>query len=358
MKPGQLKAPISGIFVLMLVPAIAVAQVPPKGPGLPPVNLGFTSFLDGGPPAGPGFYFQEYIQYYAAQNFKNAHGSEVRFPVLPANVVGPAYRPGRLMTDLDVVVSLNQLIYQSDQAIVPGGGRWGLDVIIPLVSIDVDAGPARFPNGDPLQESYEGLGDVVVGPYIQWDPIMGKNGPLFMHRIELQNIFPTGKYRDSRVLNPGSNFYSFNPYWAATFFATPRWTISWRLHYLWNDKNEDPTEDLWGNAESTQAGQAIHVNFASAYEVVPKRLRMGVNGYYLEQITDSKLNNKTVLRNYFADGVDLDLRDLHEQAVAFGPGAVVHFSQDDHLFFNAYFEMESQARPEGMAFNFRWTHHF
>ena len=114
---------------------------------------------------------------------------------------------------------------------------------------------------------------------------MGANGPLFMQRIELQMIFPTGKYDKDRQLNPGSNFFSFNPYWAATLFMTPRWTASWRLHYLWNAENDDT---------DIQAGQAVHANFASAYEIVPQILRVGVNGYYLKQVTDLEVNGDDV----------------------------------------------------------------
>ncbi len=284
-------------------PALALDQ--------PAVNLGFTSFLDGGPPAGPGLYLSQYLQYYQADRIADNRGDDLI--------------PG---ADVEAWVSLTQLIYQSDRQVLLGG-KWGLNVIVPLVALDSNLLPAN-----------DGLGDLLVGPFVQWDPIMGKNGPLFMHRVELQMLLPTGSYDRDKALNPGSNFFSFNPYWAATLFVTPRLTTSWRLHYLWNGKNDDPPEPF-GNS---QAGQAVHGNFTSAYEVLPGRLRLGINGYYLRQVSDSKV-----------DGVKVPGR---EQVLAVGPGALWHLSRDSHLFFNAYFESQARLRPEGDRFVLRYVHHF
>jgi anthranilate 1,2-dioxygenase (deaminating, decarboxylating) large subunit len=281
---------------LLALPAAAFDQ--------PAVNLGFTSFMDGGPPAGPGFYFAEYIQYYTSDEL----------------VDGPPFDP-----ELDVWISLSQFIYQSDRPIL-FGGKWGLDVIVPVVSFDAVS---------LLDDNGTGVGDILVGPYLQWDPIMGANGPKFMHRVELQTIWPTGKYDDDNGLNPGNNHFSFNPYWAGTYFFTPKLTASWRLHYLWNDENDDT---------KVQPGQAVHCNFAASYELIPKKLRAGVNGYYLKQVTDSEV-----------DGEEVSGR---EQVLGIGPGAMYSFSQNDHLFFNAYFETSVKNRPEGDRFQVRWVHHF
>ncbi len=308
---------VNAILTILL---LAVIPLPAAAYDLPAVNLGLTSFLDGGPPAGPGFYFTQYFQYYSSDQLNDGDGNSIPFPD----------------PDLDVWVSLSQGIYQSDQELFLGG-KWGLDVIVPVVGLDMSysvSGP--FP-----QDNGTGLGDVLIGPFIQWDPVMSNGRPLFMHRIELQMIFPTGKYDENKSLNPGSNFFSFNPYWSGTLFMTPAWTATTRIHYLWNAENSD----AFGSADESTAGQAVHLNFATAYTLIPNTLRLGINGYYLKQITDSEV-----------DGQDVD--NGKEEVFAVGPGALWSFSQDNHLFFNAYFETVAENRPEGQRYVLRFVHHF
>ncbi|MCC6679385.1 MAG: transporter [Phycisphaeraceae bacterium] len=306
------------IALSLILIALAVSQA--RAQALPSVNLGLTSFLDGGPPAGPGFYYQQYFQIYEGDTYRDADGDQIAFP------------------DVSVLASLNQFIYQSDQAIL-AGGKWGIDVIVPVVYIDLD--PEVFP----LTDSGTGLGDILVGPFIQFDPIMGENGPLFMHRIELQTIFPTGKYDSDDALSPGANVYSFNPYWAFTWFPSAKCEVSGRIHYLWNSENDDPNPVLFGGADDIQPGQALHMNFATSYELIEKKLRAGINGYYLKQITNAKIDGSSVA-------------DSKEQVLGIGPGAIYSFSQNDHVFVNAYWETCVENRTEGFRLILRWTHHF
>lgn len=305
---------------LVTLAVVCTLMTPAMGFDQPLINLGFTSFVDGGPPSGPGHYFQQYFQYIHAYKLPN-------FASPPAQGA-----------DVEIFGSLSQYVYQSDQELL-FGGKWGIDVIQPSGSID-----STDPTGA-VTDSGGSFGDLLIGPYLQWDPIMGDNGPVFMHRIELQTVWPTGNYSRNRGLNIASNHFSFNPYWAATYFVTPKWTATCRLHWLWNDKNDDPYTGGGAPASDyTQAGQAFHANFASSYEVQPKKLRLGVNGYFMKQITDSK-----------KDGVSQDGR---EQVLGIGPGALYSLSGDTHLFFNAYFESNVKYRPKGSRYTFRLVHHF
>lgn len=302
---------ITALFFLFLIPSAFSYE-------LPSVNLGFTSFLDGGPPAGSGLYFTQYIQYWNSKKLTDHNGNRAL--------------PSFADEELDAWISLTQFIYQSDKEISKGI-RPGIDIIIPTVSLDMS-----YKNDNPNfpKDNGTGIGDIVVGPYIQWDPVMGKKGPLFVQRIEFQFILPTGKYDTTKALNPGSNFFSFNPYWAGTIFLNEKTTMSARIHYLWNDKNDDT---------NTKAGQAFHANFALGYAFVKNRFRAGINGYFLKQITKSEINgNKS--------------DSSKEQVFAAGPGCVYHFSKDNHMFINSYFETKAENRPEGFKLNLRWVHHF
>ena len=289
---------------------------------LPGVNLGATSFLDGlPPPGGPGWYVEEYFQYYNSSHLLDNDGNELVLPTSRGTFETPHVQNW---------VMLSQFIYQSNQQILPRG-RWGLSLTVPVVVTDVS--PDDFIG---FQEQSYSFGDIFFGPFIQWDPTVGKRGPFFAQRIEFDAVFPTGTYDSLKQVNAASNIFSFNPYWAATLFLHSKWNVSWRLHYLWNSTNSDT---------HVQPGQAIHLNFATSVEVLNGRVHLGVNGYYLQQITDSRLNGSPI-------------PDSKESVVGIGPGALYIFSNKDVLFFNTYFEVEARNRTEGVRLNFRWIHKF
>ena len=86
----------------------------------PAVNLGFTSFLDGIPPAGPGWYAAQYVQFYSAGNLP-----DLPFPGDP---------------ELEAWISLTQLIYQHPKAL-PCGGNLGLNLMLPYAAFDRPPAP-------------------------------------------------------------------------------------------------------------------------------------------------------------------------------------------------------------------------
>ena len=324
MRTGRLSR-IVAIVLVTVAGSSAWGQSPQS---LPPVNLGFTSFLDGAPPAGSGLYFSQYNQLYSADRLMDANGGKLPLPD----------------PDLDVWVSLSQFIYMWDSNVQLGDmelpAKPALDVIIPFISPNLD-----FDAPLPLTANGSGLGDILIGPALQFDPIMGENGPKFVHRIEAQFNIPTGLYNKTDIVNPGANFFSFNPYWAGTVFLSPKDTVSFRAHYLWCAENNDPSILLGPGVTSTRAGDAFHINFAAEHEVIEKKLRVGVNGYYLKQTTDAQVNG-------------FDVAGSREQVLGIGPGAILSFSQTKHVFCNLYWETEAENRPEGFKLNMRYVQKF
>lgn len=281
---------------------------------LPYVNLGLSSFLDGGPlrPT-PGWYWTQTTQYYHADKFVNSKGKPL------GGVCTPNFKSW---------VAISQLIYQSSYKILKG--NVGIDGVLPIV---LTSNLKR--NRVNITNSGNGFGDLVLGLYLQWDPIKHNNRPVFIHRLEFDISFPTGKYKKCTI-NPGNGFLFIDPYWAGTLFLTKRLATSWRLHYLWSSRDKKT---------NIKAGDAIHLNYTVEYELISDKVWIGINGYYLKQIQDSKINN-------------LNIPKSREQVFAIGAGALYLKPNDIYFFVNIYFESKVRNRPQGKSLVLRFIKHF
>jgi hypothetical protein len=301
-----MRSPLS-FFALpvLLVGSITVRAGPVS---LPPVNLGETSFEDG--VANPGWFFEEIIDYYHAGEFTDSGGTKIAG-----------------QNDLTTVSAITHLAYFSNYKLL--GGYVGAEILVPLVDADLEA---SFQPHDHVQ----GVGDMIVGPFmLQWNDrkLFGRD---FFQRFDLDLVVPTGKYNSDRTLNIGNNIVSLNSYYAFTLFPSSRLEFSARLHYLWNSENDSPYEGL--HAGSIQPGQAFHANFAASYEVL-KRLRLGFSGYALQQFTGDKMNGNALAAS-------------EERIFGIGPGLA--YNQDNHqdkwwVTLNSYFETGAENRPQGIG---------
>lgn len=288
---------------------------------LPSVNLGSTSFYDGSPlPGGPGDYVVEYLIYGKASRFNDQRGDKLPLP----------------RQEIETFAPVTQYIHLGQP--LANGWMPGATVILPwLAHAEVDDG---LDNN--VLSSREGLGDMVLGAFLQSPLTTRADGsPLFAQRIEAEVILPTGAYDRDKSVNPGSNFWSFNPYYAATYWFTPRWSVSGRFWYLWNAKNRDPSA-AFGDVSSTQAGQALHANFATQYALNDK-LSVGLSGYWLKQISDTEVDGR-------------DVSGRREQVWAIGPGLTYAFSRENILTANSYFEQDAENRTEGNKFVLSFVH--
>jgi len=292
---------IVSMFWAAVAPTLCLAQVQ-----LPVVNLGDTNFADAF--GGPGWLLQEFPEAYVSSELKDSNGKTV-----PGN--------NRITT----YSATTHAAFVSKKRVL--GGWLSGEVLQPLVDLD-----AQLANG--TSSRVRGLADMTVGAGLQWAPEK-IGGGVFVHRFVLDVSVPTGKYSDQRPVNIGNHFVAVNPYYALTY-ERKKVEFSVRLHYLWNSTNNDPF--LGFGIRNMQPGQAFHVNYATSYELW-KNVRLGFNGYWLQQLTDDQING-------------MDMRNSKESTVGLGPG--IQLGAGTIAFrANGYVETDVHNRPSGIKVTFR-----
>jgi hypothetical protein len=312
------------------------ANQEPKG-----LNLGLTSFYDGLGRTEEGFVYLAYLTYGMGRSINGDNGkAEAAFN----------------NPQIDVFALVNQIVYVLPEALFDGAAHPGFTWILPLLAFRTSFDPPPPPPGIQLKDNGVGFGDLTMGPFLQFKPTFVDGRPVFSHRFELDLVAPIGAYNPDKDINQSANFFSFNPYWAATVLPVRGLEISARIHYLFNAANQRPTPLPPPDGplvRSAQAGQAGWVNFTASYEVI-HRFHLGVNGYYFRQFTDD--------RYWSADGSKLDPARVGDSGQAsflgIGPGLFWDIDKENKLMANVYFEPIANNATGQNVFNLHYIHSF
>ncbi|MFV3014354.1 transporter [Pseudomonas sp. KHB2.9] len=201
------------------------------------------------------------------------------------------------------------------------GGRLGAYIAQPYMKQQV----AVFG----LSDQRESMGDTTFAPIVLWD--MGKNLTL---GAAVEITVPTGEYDASRLANTSNNFYTYKPLLSVTWLPTERTELSVKTTYSFNKKNPD-TEYL--------SGQIFHFDYSASYRVTDD-LRLGLNGYFLQQTTDDKQYGETV-RDIFGEPVTDGVRG---RVAAVGPALYFTFLKyaSAEVRWEKEFDVENRAQGD------------
>jgi hypothetical protein len=298
----RLLLPITLLCGSVGIPQCCSAQVQ-----LPAVDLGITNFEDG--LAVPGWLFQEFPDYYDADKLKDARGNTV---------------PGS--NHFTSFSTTSHIVYVTQQRVI--GGWIAFEALQPWARVQAD-----FANGP--STTVRGLADLTVGGGLQWEPAKVGTG-IFGHRLFLDVTVPTGQYKREQAVNLGNHCAVIEPYYAVTY-ELEKIEFSARLHYLWASVNHEPFVGLRDN--TTQSGQAFHMNYATSYEVI-HNIRVGFNGYWVQQLTDHEANG-------------VRIPDSLERTVGLGGGIQLFTGHNTWIHLNGYKEVDVRNRTEGYNVVFR-----
>jgi len=219
---------------------------------------GAESWLAGAVPP-PGNYFLNYFGHYGGK-LRDGDGDKV-----------PS-------TSVDAWFDALRFIKMTDTKIL--GGDWGMHLVVPVVYQKVKLG------GD--SKSVTGLGDITFNPII-----IAWHTPNLHWTVALDLNMPTGKYKSGDPRESiGTNYWSVEPIFAATWLSDDGWELSGKFMYNIKRKNEDFRPAPGAPKMDYESGDEFHMDYVVGKHFGP--WAVGLAGYYLKQTTNDKLEGDTL----------------------------------------------------------------
>lgn len=326
-----------GKKVLLLVPVLMFLLFFAAGPaaaidgGLHQYPDGIDDFMMGATPP-PGLYFINYAVYANISDYKDARFDDgTRFKHLDGQ--SPKIKGWTMIDAL-------RLIYVSKCKLL------GADVVFHAIQPiqHVELTKAKWPglvgitgNDDLLDvvgtHKKTGLKNTVVGTALGWH--FSKN---FHLTAVMDLIMPTGAYSKDDFTNPGNPYWTFTPMLIPTYVTDGGFEVGAKLMYDINTTNKET---------GYSSGQEFHADYIIGQHMGP--WMFGINGYYIQQITDDKIADR--------EGEAANFSGNKSAAFSTGPAIAYNYK---NMFFKAkaQWDLYSKNRPETQRYWFNFIYCF
>ncbi|MBR8458032.1 transporter [Burkholderia dolosa] len=203
------------------------------------------------PPPTPNGTFATRFAYYSAHTLKDAAGN-------------------RVPNDFAVDVASWSVAYIRMTNAKLFGANVGFGAVVPFLGMSAHTTVPTPGGAIPLSANPVGIGDIDVQPLI----LAWSSRNLFVN-VALQVQAPTGAYRSTRLINPGSNHWTLSPIVGATYITPGGFELSTSIEIDQHTTNR---------ATDYRSGTEFRQEFAAAQHIGP--FTVGIGGYVYRQLSD------------------------------------------------------------------------